>query len=164
MTYRIFDKTALEQPADFSLQLEIPESDYPLKNADGTSPVATIAVKATSVRFALAVLGQFNEEESILDVIGAFLLGEDYLNLIENDTENSVAKLQEITPDFLTYAFDATGESGETINVELTSPSGYIGFRAFQAATSPKKLSALATSFMPLEEDDDFDYEDDTDQ
>lgn len=167
MTYRIFTESVLDEVADFTLKLAIPESSYNVKNADGTAPVVTLKVNASTKRFALAALREINTTQEMLNIIAQHRLGADFATLVVKKPKKATKLMEKIDPKFYEFYFKATqdeADGGGEIEVTLTAPSGLIGFKAFQAMTNPQKLSGLLASFMPDEDEDDFDdYDTDED-
>jgi hypothetical protein len=163
MTYRVFTPEALDAVAEFSLQIEIPEKDYPQSNPDGTRPVVTLKVDGTSIKFALAAMGQVSESEQILDVIASSLMGKDSTEDVTAEDEAAFEGLfTEIHEKFKTFTFTAHGESEQSVTLAVSAPSGLLAFLAFNALTTSQKLNALAASFMPVDhyndDDEDYDY------
>ena len=163
MSYRVFKPEALEAKADFTLKLTIPESSYDVKNPDGTSPVVSLKIEATSIRFALQAMSQMNEEESMLDVVAAQLVGDNFEELVKSDPDAAVNALSAISHEFISFKFEASNEDNEVVSMEITAPSGLIAYQSFQALSGQKKLNALAAEFMPLEHDYDDDADDEYD-
>lgn len=163
MTYRVFTPEALDAVADFSLQIEIPEEEYPQWNPDGTRPVVTLKVDGTSIKFALAAMGQVSEAEQILDVIASSLMGKDSTKDVTEEDEAAFEGLfTELHENFQMFTFTANGENEQSVTLTLSAPSGLIAFLAFNALTTSKKLNSLAASFMPIDRyDDDYDNDDD---
>jgi hypothetical protein len=165
MVTRIWDPASLDKAADFTMELAIPESSYPEKNPDGTAPVTSLKVEGSSIRFALQALKQVNENETMLDVVLNDLLDdsvadftdEEMMKYMAEHDEEVVDSLEKTHNPFIDFGFAVDDGEGQKLTVTLTAPSGLIAFQSFQAMTNDKKLNALATSFMPLDNDDDSD-------
>lgn len=159
MSARIFDESVWEKPADFTMQLDIPETAYNVLNADGTRPVVSLKIEGTSILLAVQVLHQLHDEESFLEIIAQYLTDGHYAEMMQTDEGKNVLadKMSEIHNDFFTVEFDADFSETEKVSLTVTAPSGVIAFRALQAMTKDDKLDALMVSFMPKETDDDVD-------
>ena len=153
--YHIWDEKVLDEATSFTLRLTIPAHIYPVKNADGTDPVVSLDVEASTVRFALAALGQLHEQNRIYDIVVSKLnLDLDPETASNEEVEAAVAKLEEIDPHWIEFAFDATGEGDAQVTMRLRAPSGGIAINAFQALTSNEKLNGLLATFMPEDDED----------
>ena len=163
MVYRVYAPEALEVPADFSIELAIPVQDYPQDNPDGTRPVATLKINASTIKFALSSLLQVSEGDHFIDLVAFTLLNDDnFEEIVAADVDAFNVLFKELHEEFLTFTLSAKGEDGDFIEATMTAPSGYIAYRAFKALTSEKKLAGLATSFMPIDHDaEDYDDYDD---
>jgi hypothetical protein len=157
MTTHIWDPSALEVKADFTLSLELDEQVHPFKNADGSQQSVSVKVEATTVKFALGVLGNLHDGDDVLSVVGAHLFGDNFIEIMEEHPEDAATVLTETHEKFLEFSFTGKGEEeDQDIEVTILAPSGLLAYQAFQNLTSSKHLSALAASFMPVESDDDF--------
>lgn len=161
------DKTVLEEKADFTISLPIPEKDYAVKNVDGSTPSVSLKIDATSFRFAFAILRQVDEGQEMLNIIADDLVGENFADLVKTQPDFVTEKLTEIHDKFITFAGTFEAEGGESMTFELSGPSGLIAYKAFSAMVAPQKLSQIAINLMPREDDDEDnfydDYEDDYD-
>jgi hypothetical protein len=168
MTTRVWDTSVLEKPADFTMNLEIPSSEYDVKNPDGTSPVVSLKVVGSSIQFALSALKEIQGDNGMLDIIATNILGDDYITVVRENPDVLTKAIQEIHTPFATYDVSISTEEGDTLDLELTAPSGLIGYKAFQSMASVQKLSALAANLMPTEseyddEDEGYHYGEDDD-
>ena len=163
MTYRTYDPEALLEKADFTLELSL-EGIYDVKNADGTSPCASLKVTGTTIQFSLFLLGELAEDngETILDAMveeAAAELGVTFEELNQEQIWHLMTK--EYTP-FRSVTITSKGVIGEAeqeVTLTLTAPSYVIGIQAYLALTTKEKLNSLAIGFMPV----DHDYDDDDD-
>lgn len=167
MTYRIWAPAALDKKADFTLELAIPESAYPENNPDGTRPVASLKVEATTIKFALQTLQLIAENQTYADLVAFTILKTDnYNDVAAHDPENFRTLMRENHNPFMEFSMDATGEeedAGKKVTLTLTAPSGIIAVNVFKALTKSDKLNALAASFMPEDRDEEYDDYDDED-
>jgi len=161
MVYRVYTPEVLDVPADFSIELAIPVQDYPQSNPDGTRPVATLKINASTIKFALSSLLQINEGDHFIDLVAFTLLNDDnFVEIIKADVDAFGVLLKELHEEFLSFTLSTKDEEGNFLEATLTAPSGYIAYRTFMALTSEKKLAGLATSFMPIDHDAEDDYDD----
>ena len=157
MPYKIYDETVLDKKAEFTLSLAIPEASYSTKNPDGTQPVVTLAIEASSNRFALGALLQLNETNEIFAIVAGAVTGKSpakISKMVHKDPAALVTKLKAIHEPFATTSFKVSDDaSGEELTLKLTAPSGMIAIHAFTAMTKEHKLNALLTTMMPDEDE-----------
>lgn len=165
MAYKVYDESVLDKKAEFTLSLEIPEASYAVKNPDGSQPVVTLKVEASSNRFALGALAQLHETNEIFSIIAGAVTGksaEKVSKMVKKNPKGLVAKMTEIHEPFSTTSFKVSDDaSGEDLTLAITAPSGMIAIHAFTAITSNQKLSALAATMMPDEDEYENRYWDD---
>lgn len=166
MTYHTYAPEALLEKADFTLNLSL-EGVYDVKNADGTSPCASIKVTGTTIQFSLFLLGELAEDngETLLEAMAAQAATElgfpsSLEELSKKQTKHVLAAMaKEHTPfrSVTVTSKGVIGEAAQEATVTVTAPSYVIGALYFIELTTKEKLNSLATSFMPI----DHDYDDD---
>jgi hypothetical protein len=162
LAYKIFSPEALDIPADFTLSLDI-SNFYPVMNADGSAPSASLKVKGGTVKAAISAMSLMVQDEAsqILEVVlasaiatGGFvddesLAQDEAFDKFMSSTENG----------FFDISFSATVQNadGSTVGIDfvLSAPSYLIALETFVELGSRERLNAFAASFMP---DDDEGY------
>lgn len=161
MTNRIYEEESLMKEADFTLFLNL-KGIYDEKNADGTDASASLRVEATSVAFALSMLSQLSEDraDEILEGLAEFCMEDEGLSLEHKTSETEalfITAFSQNTLPFIEFVMKVKGDYNgkpSTASFAVKAPSYLIAYNSFVALTKKQKLSALAASFMPEEEDD----------
>lgn len=165
MANRIFDKTVLEETANFELSLDI-SSMYPIKNPDGTNPVMRLKVYGgAKLKVALAALKQFGASEgeaiilSLFEIMGPQLGYESPVDVEKLVEDERLTELFERTEQGFMDLFIDTNlvfEDGseEEVKFTITAPSYAVAYEGMLELTSPRRLNSLVASFMPEDNDD----------
>lgn len=163
---RIYDPSVLEDPADFTLSIDI-SSTYDVPNADGSSPSASFKVVAPTLRVAMQGLsllnGKSNPDSPLLDSLWQ-AAGDDLGftdDISDEDLEASMPALIERFKDVSEWKehklelslSDGSGSDSE-FEVIMKAPSYEIIYGSFNAATSKQKLNALIANLMPIDDED----------
>lgn len=168
---RIYDPSVLENPADFTLSLDISHA-YPTKNADGSNPSASFKVEAPTIRLALNGLSLLNERDSGSTTLLDHLFTESAQGIDFPEDEGAPDSLSDdheffaqvrenfqSTDDWREVQLEAEveieGKEPETVKITLRAPSYQIMYEAYNEATSNRRLNALVANLMPYAEDED---------
>lgn len=153
-----------DEPAVFTVSLDLPESVNVPNNPDGTRPQVTLKATSDTYGNLLGVLGYVHDEDMADNVFALVLENVDEEKLEAFDSMEAAAPFlretaSEVVSPFRTFklplALEAEGEEAVTVSavLELTAPDMISAAKALKSMTRPRILSELAISFSPETED-----------